>query len=397
MDSLQFQAYYNLALLYVTTRNNDKADKFFRLAIEKLTKEQEVQAILMNNEFVSFLINSGKIQDAKQITEQCMNKYPTSSVFFHNAANLASMEKDFERASGYFKKAIEIDPNNKNIKYNYFFTLREIGKIDEAFSLIKNLNHLDSKPFYIDLLFRAERKEEFNGALNEATLSFKGSRLLANLSKLASYKYKFEDRYPYCVTPFNFIYKTKVENIDNKYLGITERLSSLLKSPDIEYMKQDLLDYGEQSSGNLFTREEEIIEQMKDLIEDHLKLFREKFEGSDEFFIENWPSETYLFGWFIKIKKGGSLGSHYHHKGWISGSIYLNIPSESKVNEGAIEFGYNSDNYQEVKGTPTISIKPETGDIILFPSSLCHRVTPFLTNKKNEERISIAFDLIPKN
>ena len=90
------------------------------------------------------------------------------------------------------------------------------------------------------------------------------------------------------------------------------------------------------------------------------------------------------------------MGAHYHHNGWISGSIYLNIPSASKVDEGAIEFGYNSDNYKEVKGTPTVSIKPEMGDIILFPSSLGHRVTPFLTNRKKEERTSIAFDLIPK-
>ena len=396
IDSQQFQAHYNLALLYVSIKISEKAKQSYRLAIENIPQEQVTQAILINNEFIHFLIKSGQLQNAKQIADKCMNKYPTSPIFFHKAGNLAAMGKDFKLAASYYEKALEINPNDKDIKYNLFFALKEIGKLNEAISLIKDLNHRDSKAYYIDLLFRAERKEEFYGALNEATLSFKGSRLLANLSKLASYKYKSEDRYPFCLSPLDFIYKSNAESIDNKYLGIIEKLNWILNSTDMEYVKQDLLEYGEQSAGNLFARNEEGIEQMKDLIEDHLKLYREKFDDNDEYFIESWPGETYLSGWFIKIKNGGSLGAHYHHNGWISGSIYLNIPSESKVDEGAIEFGYNSDNYKEVKGTPTVSIKPEMGDIILFPSSLGHRVTPFLTNRKKEERTSIAFDLIPK-
>ena len=64
-----------------------------------------------------------------------------------------------------------------------------------------------------------------------------------------------------------------------------------------------------------------------------------------------------------------------------------NIPSE-----GAIEFSLNGVFYSDVN-SPKVIYQPKLGDIVLFPSSLHHRTIPFSTNT---DRISIAFDLIPK-
>ena len=102
-----------------------------------------------------------------------------------------------------------------------------------------------------------------------------------------------------------------------------------------------------------------------------------------------------IYAWSINLKKGGELGFHYHHKGWISGSVYLKLPYTRELKEGSIEFGYNNRNYKENINAETKVIKPEVGDIILFPSSLSHRVNPFKGNKDDENRISIAFDIMP--
>ena len=93
------------------------------------------------------------------------------------------------------------------------------------------------------------------------------------------------------------------------------------------------------------------------------------------------------------MQKSGHLTSHIHETGWMSGVLYLQLPIQTKhPDEGAIEFGYDGDDYPEGKKLPTKKVFVELGDLILFPSSLFHKTVPFHTN---EERICIAFDISP--
>ena len=121
-------------------------------------------------------------------------------------------------------------------------------------------------------------------------------------------------------------------------------------------------------------------------------MFREK----EEYFIDNWPENYFLNSWYINLFKGGSLGYHYHHEGWISGTVYLKMPETRDLNEGSIEFSYNNENYSKKINSQSKLLKPEAGDIIIFPSSLNHRVNPF-EGKANESRVSVAFDLVPSD
>jgi len=61
--------------------------------------------------------------------------------------------------------------------------------------------------------------------------------------------------------------------------------------------------------------------------------------------------------------------------------------------EGSIILELCGDDYPEDKKLPSIMHPPKVYDLILFPSSLFHRTIPF---KSNDERHSIAFDLVPK-
>ena len=92
------------------------------------------------------------------------------------------------------------------------------------------------------------------------------------------------------------------------------------------------------------------------------------------------------------MKSGGKLRPHMHERGWISGSIYINVPPKSKTESGnfvvCIEEEYltGENRYQEE------NIDVVTGSLCLFPASLLHYTIPF---ESEEKRIVLAFDVVP--
>ena len=87
------------------------------------------------------------------------------------------------------------------------------------------------------------------------------------------------------------------------------------------------------------------------------------------------------------------MTSHIHD-GWLSGVFYIKKVLKNKKNINAdIEL---STRYQKLpiikKNYSKKLLETNPGDLILFPSSLPHRVMPFNLNK---ERLSIAFDMKP--
>jgi hypothetical protein len=90
---------------------------------------------------------------------------------------------------------------------------------------------------------------------------------------------------------------------------------------------------------------------------------------------------------------GGKITAHVH-QGWLSGVFYVRVPAEKENDAGNIEFtlrGYDLPVIRDDFPSRIVTTKP--GRLVLFPSSLPHRIFPFVGN---EERISIAFDVVPK-
>ena len=82
-----------------------------------------------------------------------------------------------------------------------------------------------------------------------------------------------------------------------------------------------------------------------------------------------------------------------HKLGWLSGSLYLKIPKARTKSEGNIVFSLDGANYpSEGKHFPTKEIDVETGDIVLFPSSIFHKTVPF---SSDDNRVTLAFDVKP--
>jgi hypothetical protein len=95
------------------------------------------------------------------------------------------------------------------------------------------------------------------------------------------------------------------------------------------------------------------------------------------------------------MKSGGKLKPHIHDKGWISGSIYIQVPPKSYGNSGSLVVSLGQ---KEDAAGPRVNseqiIDVVTGSLVLFPGSLTHYTIPF---EADEERIVLAFDVLEVN
>jgi hypothetical protein len=161
--------------------------------------------------------------------------------------------------------------------------------------------------------------------------------------------------------------------------------------------RQELLQGGKQTSGNIFGEAEGdkslIIQHFLNIIKNEVQKYKLSFSNECEI-ISSFPEKYTIRGWLIEIENAGFLKPHIHDSGWISGSIYLNLPQDRVGEEGNIKFSTEGMDYpNDGKKFPKKIVDLNLGDIVLFPSSLFHSTIPF---NSNQRRITLAFDVIPE-
>ena len=159
----------------------------------------------------------------------------------------------------------------------------------------------------------------------------------------------------------------------------------------ISNRKQPLLVNGYQTSGNLFDMKNSFTEEIQKAIRLEIEKYRINFKNSNEGLIKKWPTDYSLYGWLISMKSGGKLKPHIHENGWLSGSLYINIPPKIMAESGNLVVSLG----EETDATDTrINLKKvidvATGSLVLFPASLTHYTIPF---EAEEDRIVLAFDV----
>ena len=92
------------------------------------------------------------------------------------------------------------------------------------------------------------------------------------------------------------------------------------------------------------------------------------------------------------MKNGGKLDPHMHDRGWLSGSVYINVPPKIKQDSGNLIVCIEDERLIKKDNNEKISVNVITGSICLFPASLLHYTIPF---ESDQERIVLAFDVIP--
>ena len=369
----------------------------------------------------------GKTDIAIELYNQVLEINPKHSATHYNLGGLFRGLKENEKAKSYFEKAIEIKPNLANAYYNLgeiFYELKENEKakscyekaikinpehIDAHYNLgialfvtqqyknaaehFKLINYKNSKSFLLQCLYKIEDKSNFFKELDYLIKQGENNPIIGSLISRSEIKYKIKKLNPFCGDPLKYILITNLTEEYNFKNIFVEPIKSALKEDMFSTKAQDLLKNGYQTAGNIFAKKNDFFDKIKDIIHLQIKKYQDLFKESNEGLIKNWPKSYDVYAWLVNMKTGGKLAPHIHEFGWLSGSIYINVPPKLEADSGNLVVCINdqvSESENEINPKKTIDVV--TGSLCLFPSSLYHYTIPF---ESKEERIVLAFDVKP--
>ena len=349
------KAHYNLGVIYKDSGELQKAKICFKKVIEINPNEQET-----HNSLGVIFQELGEYQKAKDCYEKAIEIKPNYGDVYYNLGQLLHERGEYHLAENYFKKAIQIKPDD----------------IRASNSLLTNLYKMNNQ----SILF-----EELDSIINEGKMN----AVIGSICSRSEVKYGVKKENPFCNNPLDYVLKKDLnEKYDFKNV-IVKCVNNILKDDSISNRVQKLITNGYQTAGNLFANRDFDTNEIQKIIKIEIEKYRLSFKDSKEGFIKNWPTNYNLNGWLISMKKGGKLSAHMHDLGWLSGSIYINVPQKSELESGNLVVCIDEN---ENKNENKKSIDVVTGSLCLFPSSLLHYTIPF---ESEENRIVLAFDMIP--
>lgn len=98
--------------------------------------------------------------------------------------------------------------------------------------------------------------------------------------------------------------------------------------------------------------------------------------------------------WSVRLRSQGFHVNHVHAEGWLSSSFYVALPdivATGDDHQGWIKFGESSLGLGEREEIKKI-VRPEPGNLVLFPSYTYHGTVPF---SSDQHRTTLPFDVVP--
>ena len=341
----------------------------------------------------------GRLDEAEASYKQAIALQPD----FANAhSNLGNTLRELDRlneAEASYTQAIALKPDFAEAHYNLGKTLKRLGRLDEAEAsytqaIALKADYTEAHNQLLDCLFLQDKKSVFFDELDYLINQDKVSSIIGSLTCRSALKYGLEKPNLFCAKPLNYVLHNDLNTRYDFEKIFVEKAKSILNESRILNRRQTLLENGNQTSGNIFDIKNYDTNEIQNIIREEVEKYRTKFKESEEGFIKKMPAEYSLYGWFISMKSGGNLKPHIHNEGWLSGSIYINVPRKLKVDSGNLVVSLGKENDAigtRINEKKTINVV--TGSVVLFPASLMHYTIPF---ESEEERIVLAFDMREK-
>jgi tetratricopeptide (TPR) repeat protein len=342
----------------------------------------------------------GRLDEAEASCKKAIEIKPDLAETHNNLGNTLKDLGRLQEAEQSYKKAISIKPDYVEAHYNLGFVLKEFGRFAEAQASYSQAIRL--KPKYIiarnemlTCLFITGQKSLLFDQLDFLIEHDVANAVIGSLTYRSALRYGEERFNIFCDEPLKYALLVDLKSRYNFEETFIRNAKSILSQDKKLNKRQTLLSNGYQTSGNLFDLESKLTDQIQKTIRLEIERYRINFESSEEGFIRKWPNEYRLYGWLISMKSGGELLPHIHENGWLSGSIYINVPANSKNDSGklVVALGKDSD-ATNARQNPKKIMDVVTGSMALFPASLMHHTIPF---ESEEERIVLAFDVVPKS
>jgi tetratricopeptide (TPR) repeat protein len=304
-----------------------------------------------------------------------------------------------KEAEASYTRALALKPDLDEAHSNLGFTLQELGRLKEAAASFRHAIALNPENFkahneLLKCLYLLDKQSLFFEELDYLINQDKANAVIGSLTCRSALKYGLDKPNLFCIEPLKYVLHTDLNTRYDFEETFVEKAKSILKENRISHRRQTLLVNGYQTSGNIFDIKDSLTEQIQKAIRFEIEKYRVNFKNSEEGLIKKWPTEYSLSGWLISMKSGGNLKPHIHDNGWLSGSLYINVPRKIKADSGnlVVSLGEEKDKTDTRINVEKI-INVVTGSLVLFPASLMHHTIPF---ESEEERIVLAFDVKQK-
>ena len=382
------EAYCNLGLIQQSLNKFDEAERNYKKAL--VLKPSYVEVYKNLGDLKQIL---GKLELAEKYYLKGTELKPKSAEIYNNLGNTQLELGKIDEAEISYKKAIIINPNFIEAKYNFGTMLHALKKYKRASEILKLIDFKESKKYLLECLFELDNESIFFHELNNMLSQKKVNAVIGSIVSRSEIKYGIKKSNPFCNEPLNYVLKTDLAQIYD-FKNIFVKGSEVININKVSYKSQSLLTNGYQTAGNFFLQKNQFIDNIKKIIHSEVKKYKFHFKKSEEGFIKKWPSNYTLHGWLVRMNSGGKLDVHMHEKGWISGSIYINVPPKLENDCGNLVVCLDKKKYSFHEGMNEKKIIDiATGSLCMFPSSLYHYTIPF---ESTEERVVLAFDVIPK-
>jgi tetratricopeptide (TPR) repeat protein len=341
----------------------------------------------------------GRLEEAKESYEKAIAIEPDFSGTYNHLGNTLHELGRLEEAKESYKKAISIKPDYAEAHYNLGFMLKGFGRLVEAqasFAQVIKIepDFIKARNDMLYCLYQMDKKSLFFDELDHLIKQNKANSVVGSLTCRSALRYGEEKSNIFCNDPIKHVLHVDLKSRYDFEETFVRNAKSILSEEKRLRRVQPLLINGYQTSGNIFNIENNLTVQIHKAIRLEIDNYRTNFETSEEGFIKKWPALYSIYGWLICMKSGGELSPHIHENGWLSGSIYINVPPKKKIDSGnlVVALGEDSDVTNACQNWKKI-IDVVTGSMVLFPASLTHHTIPF---ESEEERIVLAFDVVPK-
>lgn len=153
---------------------------------------------------------------------------------------------------------------------------------------------------------------------------------------------------------------------------------------------------GTQTAGLLFTRKSKLIEQVREAIAEAVAAYVSALpvDAAHPLLSRKDTAFSFTHSWSCKLRSSGFHTNHVHSMGWISSAYYVDLPGaieDTERRQGWLKFG---ESHLELGGhdRPEHFVRPQVGELVLFPSYFWHGTVPF---ESPSDRLTIAFDVVP--
>ena len=341
----------------------------------------------------------GKLDKAEALLRQAIALKLDYAEAHKNLANSLKEQGRLNEAVASYTHSIALKSDNAEAHNSLGVALQQLDRLDEAEASLRqttvlNPDHAEAHDNLLTCLYLMDEKSLFFDELDYLINQDKANAVIGSLTCRSALKYGLEKPNLFCREPLKYVLHNDLNTQYDFEEIFVKNAKSILNENKISNRKQSLLMNGYQTSGNLFDIEHAFTEKIQKFIRLEIEKYRINFKNSEEGLIKKWPTEYSLYGWLISMKSGGKLQPHIHNKGWLSGSIYINIPLKSEIHSGnlVVSLGEEKDAIDTRINVEKI-IDVVTGSLVLFPASLTHYTIPF---ESEEERIVLAFDVRQK-